>query len=125
MKGKSCSFCRIVQGSAPAFVVYEDDDHLAFLDKFPQSRGHLQLIPKTHVRWIWEISDMGTFFTVAGRIIRAIIPALDASHVRIAAIGDEVAHAHMWIVPQYQRSHGTHESKEKIAKILRNALKGA
>lgn len=121
---QSCIFCQIVFHKAPAFIVYEDADYLAFLDTYPQSRGHLQLIPKTHVRWIWEIPDMGTFFTVAGRIIRAIIPALGASHVKIAAIGDEVAHAHLWIVPDYQHNQRQYQSKEEVARILKNALKG-
>lgn len=104
--------------------MYEDALHLAFLDIRPLSPGHLQLIPKTHVRWVWDIPDMGAFFSLAGRIIRAIIPALGASHVRIAAIGEEVAHAHLWIVPQYRDRPQKHKGREEIAKILQNALKG-
>lgn len=119
-----CIFCKIVKGKAPAYIVYEDASHLAFLDIRPQSPGQLQLIPKNHYRWVWEIPDMGTFFTVAGRIIRAIIPALGASHVTIAAIGEEVAHAHLWIVPQYEQKQMVPESREELTETLRDALKG-
>ena len=130
----SCIFCQIISRKASAFIVYEDDDHLAFLDAYPQSRGHLQLIPKIHYQWVYDIRDMGSFFSVAGRIIRAIIPALGADHVTIATFGRHVAHAHLWIVPQYRNDQKIEEesgrqtnkgSLQKIAEIIRNALKGA
>ncbi len=82
----------------------------------------MQLIPKMHYRWVWEIPDMGNFFSVAGRIIRAIIPALGASHVTIASFGQEVAHAHLWIVPQYHSARTIEEGA--AAKIIKNVLKG-
>jgi len=130
---RDCVFCRIVARTVPAHIVYEDDAHLAFLDKYPQTRGHLQLIPKTHYRWVYDVVEIGQFFSVAGRIIRAIIPALGADHVTIASIGHEIAHAHLWIVPQYrdirmiEEGAGQRAAKEtlqEVAAILREALKG-
>lgn len=127
----NCVFCQIVAKKSPAYIVYEDPDYLAFLDKYPQTRGHLQLIPKAHFRWVWEIPDMGSFFAVAGKIIRAIIPVLNADHVTMATLGQEVYHAHLWIVPQYRREvilqegfrSGTREEdKAEVAKLLRSAL---
>lgn len=128
-----CIFCQIVNRKSPAFIVYEDPDHLAFLDTYPQSRGHLQLIPKKHYPWVYEIPKMEEFFTVAGRIIRAIIPALGADHVSIATFGRQIAHAHLWIVPQYRdtqtikegRGHREiEENLQEVAEIIRKALKG-
>lgn len=130
----ACIFCQIVSRQVPAFIVYEDEDYLAFLDKYPQTRGHLQLIPKTHVRWVYDIANIGEFFTVAGRIIHAIIPVLGASHVTIGTFGREIDHAHLWIVPQYRfdrrMKEGTGEqinkqSLQEVAVMVRNALKGA
>lgn len=129
----SCVFCQIVSHEAHAFIVYEDADYLAFLDKYPQSRGHLQLIPKTHYQWVYDIPEIGQFFTVAGRIIRAIIPALGADHATIASFGRQVTHAHLWIVPQYKhdqmivegRGQQTkEEALQEIANSIREALKG-
>lgn len=130
----SCTFCHIVEKKEPAHIVYEDINYLAFLDTYPQSRGHLQLIPKTHYQWIYEIPEIGQFFSVAGRIIRAIIPALGADHVTIATFGRQVAHAHLWIVPQYRDTQTIKEgsgqlTKEKtlqeVAEIIGKALEGA
>lgn len=101
MTGTQCVFCRIVKGSEPAYTVWQNDLYLAFLDKYPRTRGHMQLIPKTHYRFVYDIPDMGGIFAVAQKIIRVIIPVLGASHVTLGAFGHEVHHAHIWIVPQY------------------------
>ncbi len=126
-----CIFCKIVAKIAPAYIVYEDTDYLAFLDKFPQSRGHLQFIPKKHYQWLYEIPEMGEFFTVAGHIIRVIIPALGVDHVTIASFGRQVAHAHLWIVPQYQQNNVVEEglglktgkeALDEVAHVIKDAL---
>ena len=44
-----CVFCRIIAGEAPARIVFEDDDVLAFHDKYPQAPQHLLVIPKKHI----------------------------------------------------------------------------
>lgn len=44
----TCVFCEIVAGRAPAHVIYEDDEHLAFLSIFPNTEGASVVIPKDH-----------------------------------------------------------------------------
>ncbi len=44
----SCVFCAIVDGSAPAVRIFEDDDYVAVLDIRPIVRGHTLVIPKGH-----------------------------------------------------------------------------
>ncbi len=108
-----CVFCDIITKKTPAHIVYEDGEVIVFLDKYPQTRGHLQMVPKTHCRWVYDLPDMGKFFTTAANIIRVIIPILEADHVTLAAFGHEIQHAHLWIVPQYRR-------KSKISEFRRN-----
>lgn len=122
-----CIFCKIVAHEVPAAIVYEDDDTIAFLDIHPQTRGHLQLVPKQHLRWVYDIPDIGSFFNTAQKIIRAIIPILGADHVRLATYGDEVEHAHLWIVPHYKPEPNKSKNKERIdleevAQLLKNNL---
>jgi len=45
---KSCIFCQIVEYQVPAYMIYEDDIVMAFLDKDPISDGHILIIPKKH-----------------------------------------------------------------------------
>ena len=44
----NCIFCGIVAGDAPANIVLDTDDILAFLDIRPVTRGHVLVIPKAH-----------------------------------------------------------------------------
>jgi len=126
-----CVFCQIARKEVPAYFLFEDPICIAFLDKYPQTRGHLQLIPKKHYRWVYEMPDMGKLFTTAGNIIRAIIPVLGASHVTLATFGHEVKHAHVWIVPQYSREVHVEERQKsrlhtqtqaELARILSQAI---
>lgn len=43
-----CIFCKIVEGSAPCYKIYEDDYALAFLDISKDCYGHTLVIPKKH-----------------------------------------------------------------------------
>ena len=47
----NCIFCEIIEGnSEEAYVVYEDNETIAFLDKYPIDRGHTLVIPKPTTR---------------------------------------------------------------------------
>ena len=129
----TCIFCKIVRKKTPAYIIYEDKLTMAFLDKYPQSRGHLQLIPKKHCLYVYEIPQMGEFFTIAQKIIRVIIPVLNAEYVTLATFGMQVRHAHLWIVPQYRQevrvTEGAYgisdpQALKQIGELLRNKLLG-
>jgi histidine triad (HIT) family protein len=57
MVDTSCIFCRIVEGSLDADVLYSSDTVMAFRDINPQAPVHVLLIPKEHVTSIAEIED--------------------------------------------------------------------
>ncbi len=44
-----CIFCRIAAGEAPADVVYEDENFIAFRDILPQAPTHILVIPRMHI----------------------------------------------------------------------------
>lgn len=44
-----CVFCRIIQGEAPARIVYQDDDVTAFHDLHPQAPIHILVVPNRHI----------------------------------------------------------------------------
>lgn len=96
---KDCIFCKIVNKEIPAHVVYEDADFLAFLDINPQSPGHVQVIPKKHVRWVWDYEDVGEYFKVAKKIALAQRKAFNTDFILSKIVGDEVPHAHIWVFP--------------------------
>ncbi len=52
-----CAFCKIIAGKSPAFVVYEDDSNIAFLDILPLRPGHTLVIPKKHVQQLSHLDS--------------------------------------------------------------------
>lgn len=105
-KENDCVFCKIVAKEIPAEIVYEDNDFLAFLDINPQSPGHVQVIPKKHYRWVWDLpaqagvgENIGNYFEVAQKIALAQQKAFDTDWILSRIIGDEIHHAHIWVFP--------------------------
>ena len=43
-----CIFCDIVKGSVPCHKIWENDEHLAFLSIFPNTKGFSVVITKEH-----------------------------------------------------------------------------
>ncbi|RLE33484.1 hypothetical protein DRJ58_03605 [Candidatus Acetothermia bacterium] len=115
---RSCVFCKIVCGEAPARVVYESEGVLAFLDIRPINEGHTLVIPKRHYVHIWELPDneVARLFVAARRIAEALREALGASGVRIVqlngrAAGQEVFHLHIHVIPYYGKAKETPERR--------------
>lgn len=53
----SCVFCKIINRSIPADIVFEDDYTLAFRDINPQAPTHILVIPKTHISGLNELNE--------------------------------------------------------------------
>jgi histidine triad (HIT) family protein len=52
-----CLFCKIVQKTVPAKIVYEDERSVAFDDINPQAPVHSLIIPKQHVSTVQDCRD--------------------------------------------------------------------
>jgi len=100
-------FAKIIRGEIPAVKIFEDDDVLAFMDAFPQSKGHSLVISKTSkARNILEMdAESLTRVTLATqKLARAVRAALNPDGVRISqfngeASGQTVYHLHTHVIP--------------------------
>ena len=103
----NCIFCKIIAGDIPCKKVYEDDNFLAFFDVRPLNLGHTLVIPKKHVRWVWDVDNIGEYYEVVGKIANAIKKAFNINYVVSLVFGEEVEHAHVWLVPRFENDgHG-------------------
>lgn len=100
---EGCVFCKIASGEISSRKVYEDDNYLGFLDIAPLNKGHVQLIPKKHFRWTWDVPDFGGYWEVARKVAKAQMKALGAPMVEFLTHGMEIHHCHIWIVPIYDK----------------------
>jgi histidine triad (HIT) family protein len=105
----SCIFCAISAGQAPASILYQDDDIMAFMDIQPVNPGHLLVIPRRHATDLAELDEQigARCFTVAQRLAAS----LRQSGVRCEGInlfladgvaaGQEVFHVHLHVIPRF------------------------
>jgi len=97
-----CIFCKISSGELPSYKVYEDENFIGFLDIHPIAKGHVQLIPKKHFRWTYDVPQFGHYFEVARIVALATQRAVTADYISFATFGIEVEHAHIWIIPRFK-----------------------
>ncbi len=127
-------FAKIIRGEAPCYKLYEDADVLAFLDLFPQSRGHTLVIPKqAAARNLLEIdADNLCKVTLATqKVARAVAEELEPAGIQIAQFngapaGQTVFHIHFHIVPRYEGQglgvHAAQKGDEADLKVLQERL---
>jgi histidine triad (HIT) family protein len=112
-----CIFCKIVRGEIPSEKVYEDETFIAFMDIHPTSPGHVQVIPKEHYRWVWEVPSAGAYFEVVRKIAKAQQKAFSTDWVLSKIVGDEVPHAHIWVFPNKEVAGNAQDFAGNAAKI--------
>lgn len=113
-----CIFCKIVSGDIPSYKIYEDDEFLAFLDIRPLNPGHALVIPKKHYRWVWDVENAGRYFETAKKIANAMRKVFGIDQVKSVVLGDEVPHAHLWLIPSFKNDgHGGSVNFNNIKKI--------
>lgn len=115
-----CIFCKIVRGEIPSYKVYENENFFAFLDINPQSPGHVQVIPKKHYRWVWDVPNVGEYFEVVRKIALAQQKAFDTDWILSKMIGDEVPHAHIWVFPNKEVKDNAKDFETNAEKIRNN-----
>ncbi|WP_194925202.1 HIT family protein [Catenulispora pinisilvae] len=105
-----CVFCEIVAGRAPSRRVLADEHTLAFLNIRPAAPGHTLVVPRRHVRDMWDISEVehGHVASMVRRAALLLRQAFepDGVNVRVnsgAAAGQDVFHFHTHLIP---RRHG-------------------
>lgn len=99
-----CIFCKIIKKEIPAHVVYEDENFLAFLDIRPLSAGHTLVIPKEHFRWVWDVAEIGNYFSIVQKIAKVLQKSFGTEAIHLKIIGEEVPHAHVWLYPDPSQS---------------------
>ncbi|HEV7278222.1 MAG TPA: HIT family protein [Devosiaceae bacterium] len=102
-------FAKIISGEIPAHKVFEDDQVLVMMDIFPQSKGHLLVIPKAPSRNLLDAdpATLAAAMPVVQRLARAVQQALQPDGIRIAQFneapaGQSVFHLHFHVIPVYE-----------------------
>ena len=94
-------FSRIAAGEIPSYKCAEDEQFYAFLDINPVTRGHVLVIPRCEVDYIFDMEDdeLAAFQVFAKRVANALKAAFPCRKVAQVVLGLEVPHAHIHLIP--------------------------
>jgi histidine triad (HIT) family protein len=94
-------FSRIVSGEIPSYKVAEDEKNYAFLDINPVAPGHVLVIPKKEVDYIFDLEDEDyvSLQMFAKRVAVAMKKTMPCQRVGVAVMGMEVPHTHIHLIP--------------------------
>ena len=132
-----CIFCDILDGKSDGHFLYEDDSHIAILDKYPIDDGHTLVIPKKHHERITDMDskDVGKIFSLVPKIAKAVLIGAGADAFSLSQNNGKAAkqiipHVHIHIIPRYnnkgtvwtKRQIPTDEILSELAVKIRTAL---
>ena len=101
-------FTDIIEGKRSGFIIFEDEKHVAILDKYPIDTGHSLVIPKKSYEKIIDMpkNEVAELFSLVPQIATAILKATGAVAFSIAQNNGKeakqiVPHVHVHIIPRY------------------------
>ena len=99
-------FRRIIAGEIPSYKVAENSDYYAFLDINPIKKGHVLVVPKKEVDYLFDLDDktLGELMIFSKRVANAMKKAIPCKRIGVTVIGLEVPHAHVHLVPIIKES---------------------
>lgn len=94
-------FTKIINREVPGHIIAENDNFIAFLDIQPLVHGHVLVVPKKEVNYIFDLEDelYTGLFQFAKTVAKAIGSKIECKRVGVAVIGLEVPHVHIHLVP--------------------------
>ena len=96
-----CVFCQIINGKIEAMKIWENDQFILLLDRKPINRGHVMLIPKTHIENVFNMPEpaYNALFRTAKDVAPILQELTQAKRIGLAIEGFGVPHVHVHLVP--------------------------
>ena len=103
-------FTKIIKGQIPSYKIYEDDKTYAFLDIHPINDGHVLVVPKNPVEFIWDLpaEDYEALMATVQKIGNHLKQNSGQSFVGVQVVGVDVPHAHVHVIP-FNNAHELHK----------------
>ena len=129
-------FAKILRAEMPAAKVFEDERVLAFMDVFPQSRGHVLVVPKAEARNLLDVEpeSLRELIVRVQRVARAVREALKPDGLTVmqfngSAGGQTVFHLHFHVIPRWDGQplgrHGGGKADQSELAALAQQIAGA
>ena len=130
----STIFSKIISGEIASHTIAETVNYLAFLDIQPLTRGHILVIPKAEVDYVFDLDDETySGLWIFARIVAAgLEKAVPCKKIGVTVIGLEVPHTHIHLIPinniddmnfSKPKLNPTQEELAETALLIREQLK--
>ena len=98
---ENCIFCKFVNNEAEHSRIWEDEVSIAFLDLYPVNPGHVLLVPKAHIDYIFDLDGAlyHRLWDNAKKLAGPLREIAGSKRVGIAVEGFGVPHVHIHLVP--------------------------
>lgn len=94
-------FTKIINREIPAHIVAEDENHIAFLDIMPLVKGHVLVVPKQEIDYIFDMEPtaLAELNLFAQKVAKAMDKTIKCTRIGVSVIGLEVPHVHIHLIP--------------------------
>ena len=94
-------FSRIINRELPAYIVAEDDSHMAILDINPVALGHVIVFPKVEVDYLFDLDDHAyqALMRFSKDVAKRLKDVVSCKRIGVTVIGLEVPHVHVHLIP--------------------------
>ncbi len=103
-----CVFCKIAAGEIPCHKVYEDDQHIAFMDMGQVNPGHVIVSLKAHCETIVDLDEAQTasIFQIVNRVAKAVQQEFNPEGLTVLQANRKagwqtVPHFHIHVLPRH------------------------
>lgn len=103
-----CWACRVFAGEPLGAVVAETEDVTVLINPFPLATGHALVLPRSHLRDIYELPHelTGPILSMASRVAWAARSAFKADGITLrqnngAASDQHLFHFHLHVIPRF------------------------
>jgi histidine triad (HIT) family protein len=114
----SSLFSRIITRELPAYIVAEDEMHIAFLDINPNALGHTLCVPKKEVDKLFDLStsEYQDLMMFSRSVANALKQVVSCKRIGLTVIGLEVPHVHVHLIPLNDMADATFKKKVALSK---------
>jgi histidine triad (HIT) family protein len=111
-RDNSCIFCSIINGNIKGAIVYQDDNFLVIMDKYPITPGHTLVIPKKHYDTLFFMlpKEVGDLYSLVSIVAKAVVYAISADGFNIGqnngrSANQIIPHVHVHIIPRFKNDN--------------------
>ncbi|MDG2289888.1 MAG: HIT family protein [Flavobacteriaceae bacterium] len=111
-------FSRIIARELPAYILAEDEQHIAFLDINPNALGHTLCVPKKEVDKLFDLSATAyqDLMMFSRSVAAALKQVVSCKRIGLTVIGLEVPHVHVHLIPLNAMEDATFKKKVTLSK---------